>query len=388
MMEFKGVRVLVLDGYGRQIPSILHQLHQLKCVITTINESKLDVGYTSRYPKHRIVQKGIREDKTVYRNVIEQAISTGNYDVVFPMLEKSTDILHQLLREGKLGGIKVIAAPAEAFQKAYDKQETMRICTENHIPCPATKMDYETLDEYLARVNFPLACKPRKGSGSAGFKKVSSREELEEYIQNGTIKVEEYVIQEYIEDIQYMVNCYVMMDDEHKPIFKVVVKTYRWYPINGGPGCFARTVDESEAAESAARLLAKMNWSGMAQVSFMFDGKDGIPKVGEINGRISAGIKMCEFAGCTPVQYMLQRAYGEKLEPIAKPIPTGLGLRYFHTDIMWFLKHPKRFSAKPSWFDFRKSRDYIFSWGDPIPFFSYAIEHVLTYKKDMKKREH
>lgn len=387
-MDFKGIRVLLLDGYGRQIPSILHQLHGLGCVVTTVNESKLDVGYTSRYPKKRIVQAGIREDKEIYRSVIERELATGEYDVAFPMLEKSTDILHALSAEGKVGDTKIIAAPPEAFQKAYDKQETMRICTENGIPCPATKMDNESLDEYLSRVRFPLACKPRKGSGSAGFKKVSSREELEAYIADGTIKVDEYVIQEYIEDIQYMVNCYVMMDDAHRPAFKVVVKTYRWYPINGGPGCFARTVDEPAAAESAAKLLAKMNWSGMAQVSFMMDGKDGVPKVGEINGRISAGIKMCEFAGCTPVKYMLQRAYGEALTPMDKPVPVGLGLRYFHTDILWFLKNPKRFSAKPSWFDFRKSRDYIFSWRDPVPFFSYAIEHAMTYKKDMDKRKH
>ncbi len=387
-MDYKGIRVLVLDGYGRQIPSILHQLHQLGCVITTVNESKLDVGYTSRYPKKRIVQKGIREDNAVYRTVIEQEIASGNYDVVFPMLERATEILHDIQTEGKDNGVKIIAAPYDAFIKAYDKQETMRICTENGIPCPATKMDYETMDAYLSRVSFPLACKPRKGSGSAGFKRVNNREELEAYIADGTIKPEEYVIQEYVEDIRYMVNCYVMMDDDHKPMFRVVVKTYRWYPINGGPGCFARTVKEPEAADAAVRLLAKMGWSGMAQVSCMFDGKDGLPKVGEINGRISAGIKMTEFAGCTPVRYMLDRAYGQPMKPMEKEVPEGLGLRYFHTDIMWFFKNPDRFKAKPSWFDFRKSRDYIFSWADPIPFFGYAIEHMMTYKKDMKKREH
>lgn len=387
-MDYKGIKVLVLDGYGRQIPSILTQLHQLKCKITTINESKLDVGYTSRYPHKRVVQKGIREDNDVYREVVAKELSEGTYDVVFPMLERATEIVYGLQAEGKLGGARIIAAPYDAFKKAYDKQQTMRICMENGIPCPKTKMDDETLDEFLSKVTFPLACKPRKGSGSAGFKKVNSREELQAYIDNGDIKVEEYVIQEYVEDIQYMVNCYVMMNDAHEPVFKVVVKTYRWYPIDGGPGCFARTVDEPEAAENAARLLAGMKWSGMAQVSCMLDGKDHTAKVAEINGRISAGIKICEYAGCMPVKHMLDRAYEEELSPLDTPVKPGLGLRYFHTDIMWLLKHPKRFSSKPSWFDFRKSRDYIFSWRDPVPFFSYAIEHMLTYRKDMKKRKH
>lgn len=387
-MDYKGIRVLVLDGYGRQIPSILHQLHQLGCVITTVNESRLDVGYASRYPQKRLIQKGIREDDTVYKGLIERELLTGKYDVVFPMLERATEILHNLQIEGKCNGIRIIAAPYEAFKKAYDKQETMRICTENGIPCPVTKMDYETMDEYLLRATFPLACKPRKGSGSAGFKRVNNQEELEKYIAEGTIKVDDYVIQEYIEDIKYMVNCYVMMDDNHKPMFSVVVRTYRWYPINGGPGCFSRTVHDPEAAEAAVRLLTKMGWAGMAQVSCMYDGKSGIPKVGEINGRISAGIKTSEYAGCTPVKYMLDRAYGQPMKPIEMDIPEGLGLRYFHTDIMWLLKNPNRFKTKPSWFNFKKSKDYIFSWSDPVPFFSYAIEHIVTYRKDMKKREH
>ena len=57
-MDYKGKRVLVLDGFGRQQASILRQLHDLKCIITTVNDSKLDVGYASHYPHHRIVEKG------------------------------------------------------------------------------------------------------------------------------------------------------------------------------------------------------------------------------------------------------------------------------------------------------------------------------------------
>lgn len=65
-----------------------------------------------------------------------------------------------------------------------------------------------------------------------------------------------------------------------------------------------------------------------------------------------------------------------------------VALRYFHTDIVWLFKSPNRFKAKPSWFNFRKNHDYIWSWRDPMPFFTYTIEHIQTYKKDMAKRKH
>ena len=85
-MDYKGTRVLVLDGFGRQQASILRQLHDLGCIITTVNDSKLDVGYASRYPHKRIVEHGIRDDEALYERIIKQELATGNYDVVFPML--------------------------------------------------------------------------------------------------------------------------------------------------------------------------------------------------------------------------------------------------------------------------------------------------------------
>ena len=85
---------------------------------------------------------------------------------------------------------------------------------------------------------------------------------------------------------------------------------------------------------------------------------------------------------------MLDLAYGIELKPMTKPIPEKLALRYFHTDIMWFIKNPDRWKARPNWFYCFRQKDYIFSWADPIPFFSYAIEHIMTYRKDMEKRRH
>lgn len=388
MRDYKGIRVLVADGYGRQIPSILKQLHDLGCIITTINCSKLDVGYTSRYPHRRVVVNGIREDVKLYEKAIRRELRHMRYDVVFPMLEPSTEILHKLKRLGRLGDTKLIAAPYEAFSMAYNKQLTMETCMDNGIPCPVTKRDSESLEEFLSKVSFPLAAKPRKGSGGAGFKKIRDRSELDRYISEGTIIPEEYVIQEYIEQDQFMCNCYVMMDDSHKPVYSVAIRTYRWFPVDGGPGCFGRTITQPLVTENAVRLFEALKWSGFGQVSFMMDSRDGIPKVTEINGRISAGIKIVDYAGCTPVKFMLDRAYGKHLTPVRKEIKEGLGLRYFHTDILWLLKSPNRFRAKPSWFDFRHTKDYIFSWSDPIPFFSYGIEHMLTFKKDMKRRKH
>lgn len=387
-MDYNGKRVLVLDGFGRQQASILRQLHDLGCIITTVNDCKLDVGYASRYPHKRLVENGIRDDEALYKQVIERELSTGHYDIVFPMLEKSTNILTLMKENGQLGEVKAIVAPRAAFMKAWDKEETMKTCQEIGVPCPRTKMDDETLDEYLSKVMFPLACKPRKGTGSAGFKKVDNLEELERYISDGVIKVDEYVIQEFIPHSGTRYSNRVFLDKNQQVVFDVGTQIFRSFPVDGGPGCYSRTINRPDVKEYAERLLKKLEWVGLAHVCFMLDPRDNTPKIIEINGRIPSGIKICDLVGVKTVKAMFDLAYDVPMEPYPTDFPEGEALRYIHTDIMWLLKSPDRFRSKPSWFDFRKNHDYIWSWRDPWPFFTYAVEHIRTYKEEMKKREH
>ena len=386
-MDYNGKKVLLLDGFGRQISSLLHQLHKLGCVITTINENRLDVGNTSRYPSKKIIVPGIRENTLIYRSAIMKELENG-YDVLFPVLERATDICTSGEIQAKYPGLKIIAAPREAFLKAYDKQETMKVCMENGIPCPITKMDNESMEDYLSKVSFPICAKPRKGSGGAGFKRIHTKDELDAYIADGTIIPEEYVIQELIPKGGLQYGGYVMMDAHHKPQSTLIVESNRWFPIDGGPGCYIRTINHKGMIDSTNRLFESMKWKSFGHVGFIMDPRDNTPKVMEINGRIPASIKICEWAGTEPVKNMLDLAYDKPLQKMTKPIPEHLALRYFHTDLMWLIKNPDRWKAKPNWFYFLKQKDYIFSWTDPIPFFSYAIEHVMTYKKDMKQRQH
>ena len=92
-MDFKGVRVLVLDGYGRQCAVVLRELHRLGCEITTLNVSKLDIGYTSRYAKKKLLEPQTKNNMEELKKVLDREIFSGNYDVVFPMLEPATEVL-------------------------------------------------------------------------------------------------------------------------------------------------------------------------------------------------------------------------------------------------------------------------------------------------------
>ena len=387
-MDYNGLKVLLLDGYGRQIPTLMKQLHELGCIITTVNDSKLDIGYASRYPKHRVVIKGCRENNKGLRTYIEESLRKSEFDVIFPVLERSTDLMLTLKEEGKLGNVKLICAPRDAFMKAYDKLATMRACMENGIPCPLTKLDDETLEDYLLKVQFPLACKPRKGSGSAGFYIVKNRNHLDELIHDGKIVVDDYVIQEYIPHTDYHYGVYIMFNGEGNPCYTVPVQSCRQFPVDGGPGCYIRTVNNVQLIKDSERLMSVLGWKGFGHVGFIMDPRDHTAKVMEINGRIPAGVKICNIVGYPTVKLLLDMVFGETIKRLEIKLPDNVGMRHSQADFMWFIKSPDRFRAKPTWFRFWKSYDYVFSWRDPLPYFTYTIEHILSYRKELEKRKH
>lgn len=385
-MDFKGVRVLLLDGFCRQNAILLKELHKLGCHITALCDSKLDVSYASRYPKKKILDRRFKKDLTYYEELILELAKSGNYDVIFPVLEEATEIIARNYDE-ITKYVKTIVPSIEAAEKAHDKQLTMKLCMENGINCPITKMDDETMDEYLAKVKFPLALKPRHGRGSVGFKKVNNREELEALIADGTVVVEEYVIQEFIDEGEVHRVSYTVIDQNGEAKTSMISKSTRPYPLVIGTNSLFESVDMPEIARQSELLLKLMGWRGYASVCFIESAKDGIPKVMEINGRISASFKVSVVSGHHIVRQLLELAYGVELTPAPENIKYGSRITHSQSSVMWFLKSKDRFRREPSSTGRIGKSDVVFSFGDPLPYLTYSIQCVQKYKAESKKRQ-
>ena len=133
------------------------------------------------------------------------------------------------------------------------------------------------------------------------------------------------------------------------------------------------------------KLLKKIKWRGYADIDLIQDPRDGIAKIMEINPRITGSVKICYSAGVDFSRQIVEDHLGLPVTPYMK-YPKGRYLRYLHTDVLWFLKSKDRFHCKPSWFDFRKSTDQIWSLKDPLPWFAYTLAGFAKLKNDKKKR--
>ena len=55
---------------------------ELGCMVTTLNSSKLDIGYTSKYPDRKIIDKTSKEDYEGKLNIISKLIIYVEFQIV------------------------------------------------------------------------------------------------------------------------------------------------------------------------------------------------------------------------------------------------------------------------------------------------------------------
>lgn len=146
-MDYKNIKVLLLDGSSRQLLPILYDIKELGCHVTTLNSSKLDNGYVSRYPDEKIIVKNGKSSRDIFNEAIDREICSGKYDVVVPFGDASTDYV--TANEDKYGALIGLAcAPRASFVQAYNKQRTFEKCLEAGVPCPFTRQDGQDVEDF------------------------------------------------------------------------------------------------------------------------------------------------------------------------------------------------------------------------------------------------
>ncbi len=382
--EFKDVKVLLLEGFARQSMPMMEALHKLGCEVTTYNNSKLDMGYVSRYPDRKLLAYWNREDEVKSYTALLEQLKSYKYDVVIPLTDFSAIMLSKHKDE-----VKKYANPAvndwNVFIKAADKQNTMVACMDNGIPCPYTLRDVKSVDDIIGKIDYPFIIKPRVGYGSIGFCCIHNEEELRKVFDKSASAYGDMLVQEYIPQTDTQYKCEVLIDRDGVVKSAVVFDKTRWYPIDGGSTCCSATVDRPDIVESCVKLLKTIGWVGYGDVDLIQDPRDGKAKVMEINPRITASVKVCFAAGVDFAQQIVELETGREVSPFIE-YEKDRRLRYMHTDLLWFIKSPDRFRSKPSWFSFKRTTDQIWSIKDPLPWFTYTIQGLKKYKKESEKR--
>lgn len=385
-MDFTKVRVLLTDGGARQTLTILHGLKEIGCHVTVLCSSKLDVCYASNLPDEKILNENAAGSFDGFENFLLSVIRTGKYDVLLPVAEMTTNKVTRHEEEYK-EYVRLACAPRRAYIQAFDKQNTFEHAMNIGMPCPLTRRQTQSVEEFLSQSEFPLIIKPRSGMGSIGFHKFEKKEDFWPYIKDHQIDLDKYVLQKFIQYDKYL-GAILFVDQKGNVCMAYADEVLRWFPIDAGTACLIRSIDNPELLENAAKLLKEMNWQGVAALSFMIDKTDNTPKLQEINGRIPASIKLSWQCGFNVAKLLIEMAYDQNVEQYPINRTFGQLTRHFHADLGWFVKSPNRFHADPSWFSWKNTKDVVYWEGDPKPWYAYTIRKMLGFQEGVNKRRH
>lgn len=314
-------------------------------------------------------------------------IPTDDYGVTL------ASVYHDLLSKQ----YRVTVPRWERLRWACDKRLLHELAGRVGIHRPWTKCI--TAHEEVADVDcpFPVILKPaiRQKPSSLAIPKAwraDDRETLCARFKQASrlIPAEHLIIQEVVPGGGEAQFSYAALCKDGCPLASVVAKRLRQYPKDFGQfSTFVETISEPQVAESAERLLAATRFTGLVEVEFKKDPRNGQFKVLDINPRVWGWHTLCARAGVDFPYLLWLLARGE-------PVPQlqgRAGERWIHTSADLRVAIGEILNGSFSFASYLRSirgpvESAIFSWDDPVPglldlpLFAYSMGKRAMESKD------
>jgi predicted ATP-grasp superfamily ATP-dependent carboligase len=273
--------------------SIARSLGRHGVPVWVVSPPNIRLASFSRYTR-RTLPWPTGDDETQVEYLLEIA-ARNDLDqwVLFPTSDESAALLSRF--HSKLSRRFRVSTPTwNVLRWAYDKRLTYRLAADQKVDYPATS--YPLTDADLEGVNceFPAILKPaihasinRLTADKAW--RVTNHEELvvryreaRELMPPDLILVQEMIPGSGASQFSFAALCL-----EGKTIASLTARRTRQYPIDFGySSSFVETMDVPEIVAPSQRLLAAIGYTGIVEVEFKFDSRDGKFKLLDINPRL------------------------------------------------------------------------------------------------------
>ena len=213
--------------------------------------------------------------------------------VLFPSNDEHVRIFAQH-RERLSEHYLVTTPPWDVTKFVYDKRLTDRLAKTQEVPVPETCNPGSADDLVSLKLDFPVVLKPAisKRFMSATRKKAFRADDMQELvdlygIMAGIIDPSEILIQELIPGRAENLFSFAGFFKDGVPVAGLSARRPRQHPMEfGRASTHVETVHLPELEALATRLLTGIAYSGLAEVEFMYDQKDGRFEFLEVNPRI------------------------------------------------------------------------------------------------------
>jgi predicted ATP-grasp superfamily ATP-dependent carboligase len=260
------------------------------CVV----DDERSIASASRWATHRIHVPDLHEPAAVLDSLrrVRQRVGQDGW-VLFPTRDETVAVLAQA-RDELLGAFRVPTPSWECIEIAWDKRRTYEKAAELGVPAPRTWLPRTTSDLDDIDCTGPLLLKPAikehffYATGAKGWR-VDGRPALEEAFERATAVVGaegEILVQEMIPGGGDAQLSYCALVRDGRPLAVMTVRRLRQHPSDiGRSSTYVETADLPELEEPSTRFLSAIRYSGLVELEYKRDPRDGVPKLLDVNAR-------------------------------------------------------------------------------------------------------
>src|SRR6202171_1223921 len=374
-----GYGAIVLGGDCGSL-GIARSLGRRGIPVCFITDNSNPIAKFSRYTSRSLSWAG-SQHKDAVLDLIELADRYGMREwVLFPAADAEVQLVAQ--NHAELSRVfRLLTPPWDVAQWALDKTLTYQRAATLGINHPKTYQPRDRREVENLDCRFPLILKPAVKESKNVFTlakawRVDDRAALLNRYDEAVAAVghDHIVIQELIPGGGSAQFSYAAVWDRGSPIASMVARRTRQYPTDfGRTSTFVETTHNEQVEEAATKFLSSLNYSGIAEIEFKYDARDGRYKILDVNARTWTWNSLGARAG-VDFPYVLWRiAMGEKVHRIRAD--TDARWMYLSRDILAAISGMLAGTLTPI--------DYLRSYRRPIAFATFGKDDPLPALVDL-----
>jgi predicted ATP-grasp superfamily ATP-dependent carboligase len=270
---------------------------------------------------------------------------------------------------------RLTTPPWRTLRWAYDKRLTYRLAARLGIDYPWTRYPRDRADVAELACPFPVIVKPAiKPQANAltvakAWRANDQRELLERYdAACALLDPKLLMIQEMIPGGGQQQLSVAALCVAGQPLARIVARRVRQYPMDfGRASTYVETIADATLEATAARMLGAIGYSGLVEVEFKRDPRDGRPKLIDMNPRVWGWHTLGQRAGTDFAHLQWRLSHGE----LPPSMVARAGVRWVRltTDVPTAVREGARGKLSAG--------DYIRSLRGPLEFATLAADDPL-----------
>ena len=369
-------RVLVTGLFEPAALAVIRRLGPEGWHVTAADGHRMAYGMYSRYVARRLKIPSLRLDPEGYVAALLREFSSGRCDLYFPTFEEVIPLSR--VRDEVLRHVATVLPTPEEVLTFHDKALLGELARRAGVGYPETwapRSEDEVRD--LARtLNGPVVVKLRRGSGSAGMRRVEDPVDLPRVHAEVTRAYRLRppllpLVQRWIDGITV---CSLELAHRGEVIGQVLIRGLRTMPRDAGTTVLRECIEHPACAEASRKLVGALGYTGFVGFDYVVERGSGKPHVVDANPRPTPALNLAQLGGCDLVGGWVAIAQGRDPPPLS-PCPQGNRTRVHFGDWAWLaeslarsLRHPREEARlRRGWWRDRRTPDDVFQPRDPLP---------------------